>query len=433
MNKIIFVFFTLCLAGIVFAQNKLTLSDAINIGMENNYNLRISNKNVEISDENNSWGTAGRYPTIDISVSSINRFDHSNDPSTDITINNIAPSAQLNWVLFNGFQIFNTKSKLEDQFKLSQGFNAIEIENTIKSIVLAYYDILLQREKLAVFDELERLSKDRYERSETSREIGGSVTYEVLQAKTAWLEDRSNYLTQKLNYDNSIRSLNLLIGEKTDKKYDEFDQFTTELNSYDLEELKQKMVSSNKTLKNQYLSEIIQEREIDIARGGMYPQISLNAGYEYLNSTKKTNSMPKVSSDSYDYYGNLTMSLNLFNGLNTRRSLEIAKIQSEISKIETEEIIHTLSNSLSQLYELYNVQKDILTVSEENLKAAKLNFQISGDKFKSGAINSFNYRDIQIIYINASLQKLNAIFNLISTDTELARLTGSIVSESNNE
>ena len=45
--------------SILFAQEKLTLSEAIAVGLENNYSLRISKKNVEISDENNSWGAAG--------------------------------------------------------------------------------------------------------------------------------------------------------------------------------------------------------------------------------------------------------------------------------------------------------------------------------------------------------------------------------------
>lgn len=424
IKKVLFLFFvTVSLS----AQNRLTLSEAVNIGLKNNYNLRISGKSVEISEENNTWGNAGLYPTIDVSVTSVNRFDHSDD--ADITTNNIAPSAQLNWTLFNGFRIYNTKNLLEDQLKQTKGLNAIAVESTIQSIILGYYDVLLQNEKLKVFKELESLSKDRYERTKTSKDIGGSVTYEVLQAKTAWLEDRANLLSQKLNYDNSVRALNLLIGEKEDKAYSELDDFGTDLNEYNLNDLVDKMLSSNKTLENQYLSEVISKRNIDIARGGMYPRLSLNAGYDFLNSNRKIAGLPKTTADSYDYYGNLTLSLNLFDGLNTRRSLEIAKIQNEISGIETEEMIHSMTNILTQLFELYKIQKELLTVAEENLSAAKLNLSISEEKYKNGAINSFNFRDVQIVYLNASLQRLNSIYNLINTDTELARLTGSIVSE----
>jgi outer membrane protein TolC len=93
------------------------------------------------------------------------------------------------------------------------------------------------------------------------------------------------------------------------------------------------------------------------------------------------------------------------------------------------EITHSLSNVLSQLFELYNIQKDLLMVADENLAAAKLNFEISEERFRNGAINSFNFRDAQIVYLNAALQRLNSIYNLISTDTEIARLTGSIITE----
>ncbi|PID62963.1 MAG: hypothetical protein CR986_00610 [Ignavibacteriae bacterium] len=421
----------LCLITIIsfnniFSQTKLTLSDAIKIGLKNNYNLRISNKNVEISRRNNSWGTAGRFPTIDLVVNSINRYDN-ND--SEIITNNLIPSVQLNWVLFNGFQIFHTKSLLEDQQKLSEGLNAVQVENTIKAIILSYFDVVLQKEKLNVFEELEVLSKDRYNRMKTGQELGNAVTYEVLQAKTSWLEDRSNFLSQKLNYDNSVRALNLLIGEKTDKNYSHFEEFKIELKEYSFEDLKERMAINNKNLKNQYLNEMISEREIDIARSGIFPKLIFNAGYDYTKVRRDIRGVAIQNTNSYDYYGNLTLKLNIFNGFNTRRALEIAKIKNEISKIKIEEIKHSLDNSLIQLLELYNIQKELLNVADENVNSTKLNLQISEEKFKNGVINSFNYRDVQLVYLNASLRKLNAIYNLIKTDTELARLTGSIITE----
>ena len=432
MRRILYTYLIFLFSVNFFAQEKLTLSDAINIGLENNYGLRISKKSVEISKENNSWGNAGRYPSIDLSLRSVNRFDFTEDPETEIITNNLTPSAQLNWVLFNGFRIFNIKQKLEEQQKLTEGFDAVSVESTIQSIILSYYDVLLQKERLTVFNELEKLSGDRYERAEASKIIGGAVTFDVLQAKTAWLEDKANALSQKLNFDNSIRALNLLIGEKKDTVYNEFDDFEISLNDYSLEDLKEKMLSSNKTLRNQYVNEMISESDIDIAGGGMYPTLSLNAGYDYLRSSQKIGDFPRATEKSYDYYGNLTLSLNIFDGLNTRRALEIAKIQHEINKIETEEIVHTLGNTLDQLFELYNIQKDLIEVAEENLAAAKLNFELSEERFKNGAINSFNFRDAQIVYINASLQRLNSIYNLINTDTEIARLTGSIITETDD-
>jgi len=63
--------------------------------MEKNYGLRISNKNVEISEENNTWGAAGRYPTIDLGIRSTNRYDRAYDPTSKLTSNNITPSEKI--------------------------------------------------------------------------------------------------------------------------------------------------------------------------------------------------------------------------------------------------------------------------------------------------------------------------------------------------
>jgi hypothetical protein len=49
---------------------------------------------------------------------------------------------------------------------------------------------------------------------------------------------------------------------------------------------------------------------------------------------------------------------------------------------------------------------------------------ISEEKYRSGVINSFNYRDIQLIYLNVSYQRLQAVYNLIGSRAALTRITG---------
>ena len=424
--KLIFLIVT-AITSVTFAQTSLSLSEAIEVGLKNNYDIKIVKLSQQIADENNSWGAAGRFPSIDIGASSSNRFDHAE--LNEITSQTLAPYAQLNWVLFNGLSIFQNKSKLEDFYKLSEGNTALVIENSIQAIILAYYNVLLENETLKVFEQVNELSKDRYDRELLSKDIGSSVTFQVLQAKNSWLEDKANYLTQKLVVDNSVRRLNLLMGEKEDITYEFSENFDVELSEYKFENLKLKMLDNNRTLKNQYINEVIKDREIAIARSSMFPKVTLNSGYDQSSRKQTIDDFPSTTSDAYDYYANLSISLNIFNGFNTKRAIEIAKIQHDISKIEVEEMEHTLLNSLSQNLELYNIRKEILSLTEENLEAAKLNFEIAEDKYKSGAINSFNYRDIQIVYLNASTRRLNAVYNLKETNTELARLTGSIITE----
>ena len=98
-------------------------------------------------------------------------------------------------------------------------------------------------------------------------------------------------------------------------------------------------------------------------------------------------------------------------------------------KVEIKQMTHELTNSLANIYEFYQVRRELLNVAGENLAAAELNLQISREKFESGAINSFNFRDVQNLYLSAAIQKLEAVYNFIDTHTTLLRMAGAIIQE----
>jgi outer membrane protein TolC len=109
--------------------------------------------------------------------------------------------------------------------------------------------------------------------------------------------------------------------------------------------------------------------------------------------------------------------------------VQIAKINEETEQVQTEQMTHSLNNQLLQLYSDYIVQKEILSLADEKVTAAKLNLELSEAKLKNGSINSFNYRDVQNIYANASIAQFRAIYSLVQANANLLRLTGGIISE----
>jgi outer membrane protein TolC len=412
----------------------LSLAGAVKRGLENNYSIRIARQDLKIAENNNTWSTAGRYPTLDLGVNFNNTY--SNDPSQadpgsreKSMLGIITPYVNLRWTLFNGFAIKITKDRLAYLNDLSEGYAAIAVENTIQGIVLAYYKALLEQEKLKVTQEVLKLSKDRYDYVVDRKNIGAASTYDVLQTKIAWLNDTSDVLLQKVNVRNALRNLNLVLGEPAGKQFNLTDTFAVQTHEYKLEELLDKLFKSNKTLRNQYINQAILKKDISLQRSSLYPSIALNSGVNRIGTRLKFENIPAVTSNSYDYYVNFSVSLNLFNGGNTRRAIANAKIRHKIGDLQIEEIKLSLSNFMRTTFELYNVKKQLYTVAEERIKSARLNLDISGEKFKAGAINSFNYRDVQLIYLNAAFGKLQAIYDLIDTHSELMRLTGSVISE----
>ncbi len=412
----------------------LSLSGAIKTGLENNYKIRISRKNLEIAQNNNTAGAAGRYPSLDFSLVQGNSFNNSEslitpDTRSKLTTNLISPSVALNWTIFDGFRVNITRKNLSALEELSEGQSAVVVENTIQSIILAYYNVLLQEEKLKVFEEVKKLSGDRYEYMKEKRRFGSAVTYDVLQTKDAYLSDSVNYLSQQLNYQNAVLLLKLLLAVDQNIEIRLTDEFTVQVNDFVLDTLMHKMLSNNKNLQNQYINQKILEYSTSLSKSRYYPGIYFGAGADYNKTRMKYTGEPSSDMYSFGYYANFTLSFNLFNGGATRRAVQNALINEDIGLITISEMTKALSNQLITQFDLYQIRKQLLLVAETSQESTGLNLQISADKFKSGAINSFNYRDIQLRYLNASIRRLEAIYNLIDTGTELLRLTGGIISE----
>ncbi|MDZ7742114.1 MAG: TolC family protein [Bacteroidota bacterium] len=416
------------------AQKQLSLQEAIRIGLEKNYQMQISELDVEIAQSNNAWGLAGRYPILSAGLRQNNRYD--NQPSSTqagqrskFMTNSISPFVNLNWTLFDGFAVSISKDKLELLEQFTEGNAGVIVENTIQSIILAYYKVLLEKEKLQVLEEVKSLSSDRYHYMELKKEIGSSVTYDVLQAKNAFLNDSTLFLLQELNLKNALLNLHLLLADDAMIRYQLSDSFRFEGPRYQLSELQDKMMSDNKNLKNQYINLEILQKEISYQKSSLYPSLLLNAGADHYNTRMKFEDVKAAYTNSYDLYANLSLSFNLSNGGNVKRAIHNAELEKRIGELGIDELEHSLSNRLINFYDLYTIRKQLYEVSELNLESASLNLEISNEKFKSGAINSFNYRDVQLIYLNAAIGRLEAIYNLIDSHTELLRITGSIISE----
>lgn len=406
-------------------ENSLNISGALEKALENNYGIIISKSEADIASINNSWGTAGRYPTIGFDVVSSNSQELYDNTKSNRVVGGIG----LNWTIFNGFKVNITKDNLEKYENIAKGRSSIVVENTIQDVIMSYYSILLQNERLNVIQTLMKLSKDRYDYMQTKYDIGGSVTSELLLAKNIYLEDKASFLNQEVVVRNAIRYLNFLLGEDASKAWVFTEEFNSDTNEYVFGDLLNKMLDNNQTLQNQYANLLIQKNEIDIKRSALYPRVSLSAGIDNSYGWTKLDGQSTTSTEALTPYGNISLSYDLFTAGNRKSDIDIAKINEQISQVETEEMKHSLTNQLYNEFDIYNVRKTLVNVASESKNAAELNLQIAEEKFKSGAINSFNYRDIQLNYLNSSLNQLQSIYNLIYSNTTLIRLTGGFINE----
>lgn len=433
----------ICCFGLlnIVAQEPLSLAQAISLGLQNNYQIQIANKQIQLAQNNNTWKAAGRYPTVNANLSSQNTFSDANTPASFLTKSqswnaDINGSLEANYTLFDGYKVKISKERLATLEQQSQGNLKVAIENTVRAIMLAYYQALIQKEQIKVLEEVLVLSKDRIRQQEILKEYGQASNFDIIQTQDAYLNDSTTYLLQINTYETALRNLNLAMGVKDwTKEYGLSDPLVAPSSTYIFEDLETKMFAENQDLQNLFINRALTTIESRFQDSNRYPVVGVNAGISQninLNYLDATNpfTMEQFGGSvgrTFRAYANISATYNIYNGGNTARAIENAKVQEHIAQLNIESLKQNLSTQLANTLMNYNNQLELLALTKNLLENANKNLEISKQRFDAGQINSFDYRAIQLSYINASQARLNAIFNLKNTETELIRLIGGLV------
>lgn len=410
-------------------QNEpLSLEKSVALTLENNFGIVIQREQVAISERQNNWGAAGALPSITfVGEGSVNQSMDNGFEKTSSTQRSNATVA-LNWTIFRGFSARIQKDRLEKLEKLSRGNLNLIVENTLVRVISTYYQLQLLQQQIDLAEEVMSLSYDRYQREQERKELGSSTTYALLQSQNAYLEDKSNFLSLGANYAVSLRQLNFLMGTDLAGEYILNTPLEAITADYELDVLTERLMANNSTLQNQYLSLSLARNAVESARSAFYPTLSAGVNTGYAQSTTSfENNQPDVESDGFSAGASISLSYTLYTGGTRKQALEVSRMKEALSQVETTEIEWEMRKQLAQEYDLYEVRKELLTVAQENYEAARLNYQISQEKYRSGAISSFNFRDVQQMFLNAGLRLTEARYNTTISYYTLLRLTGGLV------
>lgn len=465
---------SLCLVVAVFglgiaatAQEELNLERAIQLGLENNFDIQISELEYEIAENNNNWGTAGKYPTINFNAGQNNSIIQ-RKPANPFAVagknisSNVNGQLDVQFVLFDGYSIRLNKHRLEELQRLSAGNVSLLIENTTQAIILAYYAVLLDMERLNVLRRVMDFSRQQYEYVKLKKELGSAITFDVLNEQNNYLTDSANVLQQEVAYRNSVRNLNLLINQDLDTRYIFTDTLTFEEESYQYEDLRTRLMRSNTNLRNQYINRELARLATESARSALYPTITFNLGatgsLDQLNANFRTptgeqivNTVGYVNNDpslpvlnsvnetalmrqtqrghSYGASGNFGLRWTLFNGGQIRQAIENSRIQERMLDIDTEQLVRVLESDLMLAFDQYELRQQLFRMAEAKVAAAELNLDLAEERYRNGSISAIDLRIIQQNYRTAALEIYAAIYQALQTKVDLIRLTGGLLSE----
>jgi outer membrane protein len=431
LPKILVSFLFIFGLSIGHSQEILTLKEAIEIGLEKNFDIQISKNNKEIAVTNVAIGNAGILPSLTGNINDNNSVTQSTQTRSDGVTNELNNArnntlnygVNLNWTIFDGFRMFARYDQLKTLNLQSEVALQMVVLTKVSDIAETYYTIVQQQEQLKALDTTIVISKKRYDLANNRFTIGRASKLEVLNAEVDWNTDKSNFTKQKELVANSKTLLNQIIGRDLTTPYStslEFD-FDKSLILADILNLSEKQ---NPQLKAQILSKEIAELELKQVKANRYPTINILSGYTISQTESSLGFLSQSSNKGFNY--GFTATLNLFDGFAQKRNEKIAKIQIENSKIAIDQQEQNLKSAIITAYQSYLTNSELTEIEAKNESIAKQNLDITLAKYKIGTLTTLEFRTAQLNYVNAKVRSSNSKYLAKLSEITLQELAGNL-------
>ena len=377
----------------------------------------------------NTIGNAGFLPEIGLTGTQNNTVSNTHQEQFSGTIKDISGAQnstlnlgiQLNWTLFDGFQMFVNKKMLRVLEDLGENGTRLVVEGTVSDIIMNYYGILQLKKMVQVMQEAVDLSVQRKRIVAAMLTFGAGSELMLLQSTVDLNADSTRLIREELLLANALIDLNRVLATDIHTQWLISDSIRIK-DTLAFDDILARAIRENATLAAARLNQELMRLEVKNSQAGRYPEIGLTAGYAYNTLNSQTGFL-KYSQSYGPSYG-IILSYELFNGFNLNRTIKNAKLALNAGEIETKDAEQELTATLRKLFNEYLMNLQIIRMQLVNVRLAQENVDIAFEKYKLGSLDDIGLRETQNKLIDAQSQLILAQYEAKKAETEIFRLSG---------
>ncbi len=419
----------LVLPRLAAAQETLTLENALRLAMEGNHTVRLAENQEALARTNRTIGNAGFLPSVDVTAGLSGSVNNARQLYTNGDIINRSAAGSttassgigLNWTVFDGFRMFNRYDELKERETLGSATVRLTRELTSQDVAEAYYQVVQQQQVLKVLRATVSISEARVENAQLRYDVGENSKREVLQARVDLNADRSAVLRQEVALATIKTTLNQLLGRSPETDFRVVDTIIVRAD-LELETLRAEALANNSTIQVARINRNLADYALHDVGADRYPRVGLNLGYSFSHAETETGLISSNRNAGLTY--GLNASMNLFNGLNTNRQAENARILIQSTEIEMAQVEERVKADLLRAHTNYRNRMALVDLERENLVIARENLDIALDRSRLGAIIPLELREAQNGYVAAEGRLVTAQYEAKLAEIELLRLVG---------
>ena len=402
MKKILTVF--LLMTNIILARD-LTLEQAIDLSLSNSKEMKISEKNLDISKLNVNKAIKNALPSVTY-AGAYTVGEHKRQILTQSERDRVnkkrgyTQNLKLTQPLFTGGAVTaGIKGAKAYENIASYSYLQSKIKNRLDTIKI-FSDIINAQRNLEALKYSEGILLKRYQKQEEQLKLRLITKTDVLQTEYSIEDIRAQMINIKNVIDTNMEKLYIRTGISKSEPLN--------LVPFDIPNNFSEKINFNNDLKqaiNESLSAKVAEEQVKVASatrmaavGDLLPQVSAFASY----GTSERTTFERSYKDG-EWTGGVQVSWKVFSFGSDLDNYRVAKLQEEQEELKESSTKENIEINVRSAYlNVLSLEKQIASQGKA-LEVAKVNFELNQEKYDAGLISTVDYLDFENTYRQARI------------------------------
>ena len=440
--KINFLLATLCLCATphAMAQDSLStrqwdLKGCIEYALDKNIQIRMDKIALEESNIDTKTAKADLFPSLSFSTGHniINRPYMENSSIVDGT-NVISTSNKTSytgnyglnasWMLYNGNKRLNTLDQQKINNRIAQ-LNVANSENSIQeSITTTFIQILYATESVRINENTVQISEAQRNRGKELLNAGSISQSDYAQLESQYSADKYQLITSQAtlqNYKLQLKQLLELDGEyEMQLALPDIDDTDVLTPLPAIADIYQAAVALRPEIEASRLNVETSQLDINIARSGYLPTVSLSAGIGTNHTTGNDFTFAEQIKTGWNNSVGVTLSIPIFNNRQTKSAVQKAKLQRQNSELELQDQQKSLYQTIEGLWLDANSAQHSYMAATEKVRSTQISFNLVNEQFNQGMKNTVELLTEKNNLLSAQQEQLQAKYMAV-LNTQLLR------------
>lgn len=424
MRKLLISLFLLSIPITGFAQTEtITLEDAVNIALENNYQLKQAENNLSIAELQELSAKADFFPTLNASVNrTVNvgrRFDtEATGEFVDVTANFLSASASSSMDIFSGFANINNLRRAQSETQSREELLQRVRENIIFNTASSYLNYLLSVQLLSIAEENLDSALQQLEQIEAQVEVGSRPNVDLLNQESVVANSELDVVNRENEVTLSRLALirELQIDPLGDYEFvrPDVEEISAVPREFDLRELVNTAMSTRSDLKSEISSIKAAEYDLKATKGAYLPSLSANANIRSNYSDLSPLSYNDQFFDQNISRGiGLSLNIPILNRLNTRTAVQTQEINLKNAELNLENTRLQVIQEVNQAYSDYIARTKEMESTNKALIAAERAYETEQQRYEVGASTLIELSQANANYVQAQSNSAQAMYRFI--------------------